>query len=229
MAGVERVLEVVHGVGDVVGPVHDLRLEAAPAAPARPSRSQVKTGRSSSYTPNLRSPDVGRRVHGYFVAASSVARVRLSPTLRPSAEKVLASSRVSTRRLCALPSKPPQPRATSSSAASPLCPNGGWPRSCARHAVSTRSGSQPSAAPSSRPICAHLERVGQPGPREVALPRARPPGSWPPAGGARRECSTRARSRSNGAAARRAWPARRTQRARACSSYAGDVGVASRP
>ena len=30
MAGVQAVLQVVHGVGDVVGPVHDLRLEARP-------------------------------------------------------------------------------------------------------------------------------------------------------------------------------------------------------
>ena len=40
--------------------------------------------------------------------ASRVARVRLSPTERPSAPKVLASSRVSSRRVWALPSNPPQ-------------------------------------------------------------------------------------------------------------------------
>ena len=71
-----------------------------------PVRSQSKTGRSSSYTPNLRRAR-GDRGHGYLVQASSVARVRLSPTERPSASTVLASSRVSSRRVCALPSKPP--------------------------------------------------------------------------------------------------------------------------
>ena len=81
--------------------------------------------------------------------------MRLSPALRPSSRVVFASSRVSSRNDCALPSKPPMSAAAWSSATSPLCPNGGWPRSCARQAVSTRSGSQPSAAPSSRPTCAH--------------------------------------------------------------------------
>ncbi|OEV18705.1 hypothetical protein AN219_27850, partial [Streptomyces nanshensis] len=49
----------------------------------------------------------------------------------------------------------PAGAAISASTASPLCPNGGCPRSWARQAVSTRSGSQPSAAPSSRPTWAH--------------------------------------------------------------------------
>ena len=84
-----------------------------------PSRSHVNTGRSSSYTPNLaiargvpsafapRAGAASARVQGYFVDASSVARVRLSPTLRPSASTDLASSRVRIRSVCALPSKPP--------------------------------------------------------------------------------------------------------------------------
>ena len=88
-------------------------------------------------------------------AASRVARVRLSP-----APATFGSRRVSRRSDWALPSKPPQASAPPGSASaaradSPLWPNGGWPRSCARQAASTRSGSQPSAAPSSRPICAH--------------------------------------------------------------------------
>ena len=45
--------------------------------------------------------------HGYFVQASSVARVRLSPTERPSASADFASSRVRMRSVWALPSKPP--------------------------------------------------------------------------------------------------------------------------
>ena len=52
------------------------------------------------------------RVQGYLVQASSVARVRLRPTERPSAAKVFASSRVSRRRVWALPSKPPQSAAS---------------------------------------------------------------------------------------------------------------------
>ena len=79
-----------------------------------------------------------------------MALVRFRP-----APGILASSLVSSRRLCAFPSKPPQSAATWASADSPLCPKGGCPRSCARQAASTRSGSQPRAAPSSLPICAH--------------------------------------------------------------------------
>src|SRR6185312_11981432 len=77
--------------------------------------------------------------------------VRLSPAGAPSGARILASNRVSARSVCALPSNPPQGAATASSAASPLCPYGGWPRSWARPAASTTSGSQPRAAPSSRP------------------------------------------------------------------------------
>ena len=47
------------------------------------------------------------RGQGYFVQASSVARVRLSPTERAGASTVLASSRVSSRSVWALPSNPP--------------------------------------------------------------------------------------------------------------------------
>ena len=48
-----------------------------------------------------------RRGQGYLVQASRVARVRLSPTDAPEPSTVLASSRVSSRRVWALPSKPP--------------------------------------------------------------------------------------------------------------------------
>ncbi len=94
------------------------------------------------------------RGQGYLVAASRVARVRLRPT-EPSGVNRLGSMRVSRRSDWALPSKPPQSWANSFSACSPLCPNGGWPRSWERQAASTRSGSQPRAAPSSRPTWAH--------------------------------------------------------------------------
>ena len=45
--GVQAVLYVVHGIGHVVGPVHDLRLQA-PAPVGRPSRIQPKTSASSA-------------------------------------------------------------------------------------------------------------------------------------------------------------------------------------
>ena len=121
LAGDGAVLDVVHGVGDVVGEVHDLRLDAAaPAVRSTASRIQSKAGRSSSYTPNLAPsrvmpslctpPGTGASAigQGYFVQASSVARVRLRPTEAPAASDVFASSRVSRRSVCALPSNPPQ-------------------------------------------------------------------------------------------------------------------------
>ena len=78
-----------------------------------PSLIQANTSASSAYTPYLTSP--ARAGQGYFSVASRVARVRFSP-----APGTLASSRVSSRRLCALPSNPPQPAANSASADSPL-------------------------------------------------------------------------------------------------------------
>ena len=117
---------------------------------------------------------------------------------RPSCMTVvLASSRVSRRSVWALPSNPPIWRATSSSAASPLCPNGGCPRSWARQAVSTTSGSQPSACPSSRPTWA-TSRVWV---RRVRTKSSVPgPMTWVLAASRRSaaECRTRARSRANG-------------------------------
>ena len=99
--------------------------------------------------------------------------MRLRPTLRRPVRsaKRLGSSRVSSRSVCALPSKPPQSAANSFSACSPLWPKGGWPRSWERQAASTRSGSQPRAAPSSRPTWAHPEGVGEPGAGEVVARR----------------------------------------------------------
>ena len=123
--------------------------------PGLPARIQSKTGRSSSYTPNLGVGTGPRpRRHGYLVAASRLARVRLSPAGRPSGWTRLGSRRVRMRRVCALPSKPPMSAATSSRAVSPLWPKGGCPRSCARQATSTTSARHPSAPPNSRPIWA---------------------------------------------------------------------------
>lgn len=115
----------------------------------------------------------------------------------PSTAKTLGSRRVRRRSVWALPSKPPWSAMISASARSPLCPNGGWPRSWARHAVSTTSGSHPSARPISRPTCATsrlcVRRVrtksSEPGPRTwVLAPSRRSAEEW----------TTRARSRSKG-------------------------------
>ncbi len=172
-----------------------------------PLRNQWKTGRSSSYTPNFgEAGSVGwaPRGQGYLVAASSAARVRLSPTLtsspvRVSGTKRLGSSRVSSRSDWALPSKPPQSEAKSLSACSPLWPKGGWPMSWERQAVSTRSGSQPSAAPSSRPTWAHSSECVSRVRGLASQTWLRVPGvtTWVFPASLRRaaECSTRARSR----------------------------------
>src|SRR3954454_13325356 len=189
-----------------------------------PSRSQLKTGRSSPYTPNLRVPGV--RGHGYFVHASSVARVRLSPTDAPDSSTVLASSRVRSRRVWALPSKPPHGSATSCSACSPLWPKGGWPRSWASAAVSAMSGCEPRARDRSRATWATSR---------LCVSRLRTkssicgPCTWVLAA-SRREaaaCTTRARSRSygvrSGASTRLGGSA--TSRSRSCSSYSPVLSI----
>ncbi len=125
-----------------------------------------------------------------------MALVRLSPT-DPCSPKVLASSRVSSRNVWALPSKPPQSAVTSASTFSPLWPNGGCPRSCASAAVSTMSGSQPSARDRSRATWA-TSRLW------VSRLRTKSslcgPTTWVLAASRREDaaCTTRARSRSNG-------------------------------
>ena len=92
--------------------------------------------------------------HGYFAEASSEARVRFRPADPPSGVKTLDSSRVNNRSVWALPSNPPMAWDRELRTDSPLCPKGGWPRSWARHAVSTTSRSQPNVPASSRPIWA---------------------------------------------------------------------------
>ncbi len=132
------------------------------------------------------------------------------------------------RSVWALPSKPPHASLTSSSARSPLCPKGGWPRSWARAAVSTMSASQPSVRPRSRATWATSS---------VWVSRLRTkssvsgPTTWVFAASRRSaaECTSRARSRSNGVrpcgAARLGGSS--TQRARACSSYSGVDPIAA--
>src|SRR5690606_23783314 len=108
-----------------------------------PSLIQRNTPRSSAYA-QYGSPGAARgtsgsgvvgAAHGYLQTASSVARVRLRPALRPSSVRTFASRRVSTRRFWALALNPPQGAANASRAASPLCPNGGWAGDVARLAV----------------------------------------------------------------------------------------------
>ena len=128
-------------------------------------------------------------------AACKYPWTREDAPLRPASSNVLASRRVSSRRVWALPSKPPHSAATASSAFSPLCPNGGWPRSWDRQAVSTRSGSQPRDRPSSRPTCATssewVSRV-----REKSSTSGATTCVFAPSRRRAAEWSTRARSRS---------------------------------
>ena len=152
-------------------------------------------------------------------------RVRLRPRLRPSASNVLGSSRVSSRNVCALPSKPPTSAASSASARSPLCPNGGWPRSCARQAASTRSGSQPTATATSRPTWA-TSRVWV---RRLRVKSSVDgPTTWVLAASRRsaEECTMRARSRSNGVR-RESLGSARTRSTSAWSYAAGEVSTAA--
>ncbi len=181
--GDDAVLDVVDGVGDVVGEVHDLRLEALPA-PTAPRRIQSKTGRSSSYTPNLQTSrgdpsactpcgsSAAARGQGYFVQASSVARVRLSPTEAPArverswpraGSAAAASGRCPRSRRTASPS--------SASTRSPLWPNGGWPE-----VVGERGGLGDVGLAAQRPgqvagDLGDLEAVGEPVADEVVALR----------------------------------------------------------
>ena len=155
VTGVHGVLEVVHGVGDVVRPVHDLRLEA-PGALRRAGPEPVEHLPVVVVDAELVASCTVRCPHGYLHDASSEARVRLSPTLRPVGARrpwPPAGSGCAGSARC--PRSLRTRRATDASAASPVCPNGGCPRSWARHAVSTRSGSAPRTWPIPRPICAH--------------------------------------------------------------------------
>ena len=121
--GGDGVLDVVHRVGDVVGPVHDLGLEAASAGPGRPRGTTSKTVEVVVVDAELqrRRAAPSPRRHGYLVAASRLARVRLRPAGRPSGWARLGSSRVRMRSVWALPSKPPMPAATARRAPSRRC------------------------------------------------------------------------------------------------------------
>ena len=143
---------------------------------------------------------------------------------------VLASSRVSSRSVWALPSKPPQASLSSASTRSPLCPNGGWPRSWASAAVSAMSGWLPSARDRSRATCA-TSRLW------VSRLRTKSslcgPTTWVLAA-SRREaaaCTTRARSRSKGvrSGASTRLGGSSTRRSRAAASYRSRESIGRRP
>src|SRR5665647_3155250 len=103
------------------------------------------------------------------------------------------------------------------SAFSPLCPNGGWPMSCARQAVSTMSGSSPRRRASSRPIWATssewVSRLRAKSSPAVGL------STWVFAARRRSalECSSRARSRAK--SLRLELCSSGSQRSSSCSPY----------
>ena len=95
-AGGDGVLDVVHRVGDVVGPVHDVGLEAPrPAGRSPRGTTRRPAGRRRRRRTSACRPGRAPRRHGYLVAASRLARVRLSPAGRPSGWTRLGSRRVS--------------------------------------------------------------------------------------------------------------------------------------
>ena len=174
-----------------------------PARPQPPEDRQVVVVDAELRSRDRRStPRRRRRGQGYFVQASSVARVRLSPTDLPSrrGSSPPAGSGCATSGRC--PRSLRTPRSSSASTRSPLCPNGGWPRSCASAAVSTRSGWQPSARARSRATWATSRewvsrlrtKSSVCGPKTWVLAASRrDAAAW----------TTRARSRSNGGARER--------------------------
>ena len=87
VAADDRILEVVHRVGDVVGEIRDLRLDAEPplgARPPHPLEHVDVVGVEAELVATARVADPEASGHGYLQLASRLARVRLSPTGRPS-------------------------------------------------------------------------------------------------------------------------------------------------
>ena len=75
------------------------------------------------------------------------------------------------RKFCALPSKPPKSMATSLSARSPLCPYGRMADVVGETGEVDEVGVAAQPDRHAPPDLGHLERVGQPGPWRLALPR----------------------------------------------------------
>ena len=140
-------------VGDVVGPVHDLRLDALGswdrAEPQPVEDLAVVFVEAELRVLGRARPRVLRRgVEGRAGQVQPDAATVGVDDLRLEAGQDAQALRVAprTRRTC---------RRTLRALALRCDRTVGDPRSCARQAVSTRSGSAPSAPASSRPICAH--------------------------------------------------------------------------
>ena len=103
--------------------------------------------------------------------ASSTARVRFSPAGSPDGRSALASSRVSTRSVCALPSNPPHSLGRGVERGLAVVPERrvpdvvGQPGGVDDVGVAAERGGDLAAD------LGDLERVGQPGAREVVLAR----------------------------------------------------------
>src|SRR5271154_5452149 len=141
--GDHPVLDVMHRVGDVVSPIHDLGLQAGPIC-----------GRAVAHPLGGAAVDVVEAE----LATMPIPRPRVfGDRIQPGPSQIQADAmpvQVKIGKFCAFPSKPPSPAANSSRACSPLWPYGGCPMSWAKPAMSTRSGSQPSSIAIPRPIWA---------------------------------------------------------------------------
>ena len=224
LAGDGAVLDVVHGVGDVVGEVHDLRLDAA--APCRPAPDPDPVERRPVVVVHA---ELGA-LPGHAVAVDAARRGRVGDrpgVLRagverrpgqveadraPDASAVFASSRVSRRSVWALPSNPPQLGGEPVERPLAVVPERRVPEVVReRRGLGDVGVSAERAGEVARDL-GDLEAVRQPVADEVVALRARPPGSWQRAGGTTpRGRRARGRARTACAPARRpasAVPAR---------------------
>ena len=162
-----------------------------------PARSQSKTGRVVGVHTELALPGPARP----RILAGGVERGpgEVEPGRRPSGPRTLASSRVSTRSVCALPSKPPQGCGELVQRVLAVVPERRVPEVVGEpgdvHHV--RVAAEP--APISRAICATSSEWVSRVRRKSSVPAVC---TWVLAASRRNaaECSTRARSRSYGAA-----------------------------
>ena len=170
-----EVLQVVDGVGDVVGDVHDRRFDgllpvgdpagerlarlpqvadlgAVGAELGRPAVRVVRRRRWPRAAAGRTTAGAGRDGRAGSTGTSGSPARTAAVRSRPMVAVPRISVLVTIRYDWALPSnpsgRPSRWRASRSSTCSPRCPNGGCPRSCASAAASTTSGSQPPRASS---------------------------------------------------------------------------------
>ncbi len=132
------------------------------------------------------------RAHGYLVQASSVARVRLRPTLRPGASKVLDSRRVSDAQGLGVALEPATGLAELVQHPLAVVPERRVPEVVGE---GRRLGEVGVAAQRSGQVTGHLrhlEAVGQAVAHEVVGLGTRSPGSWPRDAGSGRVHHSRA-------------------------------------